>query len=76
MDDAIKRAEKRAERLHIIQSNVDGGLVAQMIMEFWEEFEATYGNDVKHSALCAVGPLQAMIGLAIRNGHLRAKAQP
>jgi len=52
------------------QANIPGVLVARMISEFWREFDGVYGNDTMHSSLCAVGPLQSMIGLAIRNGHL------
>lgn len=52
------------------QANISGILVAQMISEFWREFDDVYGNDTMHSNLCAVGPLQSMIGLAIANGHL------
>ena len=52
------------------QANIPGVLVAQMIMEFQREFAGSYGNDTFHSSLCAVGPLQSMIGLAIRNGHI------
>lgn len=54
------------------QANIPGVLVAQMISEFWREFNDAYGDDTMHSSLCAVGPLQSMIGLAIANGHLSA----
>lgn len=52
------------------QRNIAGTEVAHMIMEFWDEFRNVYGKDVTESSLCAVGPLQSMIGLAVKNGHL------
>lgn len=58
------------------QSHIDGIEVARMIMEFHNEFRHVYPTDVMASSLCAVGPLQSMIGLAIRNGHLRPPARP
>jgi len=54
------------------QDQIDGVLVARMIQEFWIEFEGAYPMDIHTSGLCAVGPLSAMIGLAIKNGHLMA----
>lgn len=59
-------ATKREEA----QSHIDGEEVARIIMDFWREFETTYPLDVQKSSLCAVGPLQSMIGLAIKNGRL------
>jgi len=53
------------------QAQIDGRLVARMVMEFHAEFRGIYGNDVMTSSLCAVGPLQSMIGLAIKNGRLK-----
>lgn len=50
------------------QSRVDANLVARMIVEFQNELHGRYGA---HTSLTAVGPLQAMIGLAIKNGHLK-----
>ena len=61
-----------SEKIAKAQANIPGALVAQMISEFWREFNDVYGKDTMHSNLCAVGPLQSMIGLAIRNGHLSA----
>lgn len=52
------------------QAEIDGKKVARLIMEFYREFEGTYGKDVMESNLCAVGPLQSMIGLAIKRGLL------
>jgi len=43
-----------------------------MIVEFQREFHGIYKDSVLASDLCAVGPLQAMIGLAIKNGRLKA----
>jgi len=57
-------------RLKEVQDEIDGTLVARMIREFSVEFRDVYVRDVFESNLCAVGPLQAMIGLAIKNGHL------
>lgn len=53
------------------QSHIAGTEVARMIIEFHNAFRDTYPLDVLTSSLCAVGPLQAMIGLAIMNGHLQ-----
>lgn len=53
------------------QGRIEGTTVARMIMDFHREFRAIYGDDTMSSSLCAVGPLQSMIGLAIKNGWLR-----
>lgn len=53
------------------REELDGPMVAQMIIDFHREFRDNYPEDVHASMLCAVGPLQAMIGLGIKNGHLR-----
>lgn len=52
------------------QSRIDGKIVARMVMEFHRELRDVYPLDVMASNLCAVGPLQSMIGLAIKNGWL------
>ncbi len=52
------------------QSYISSTVVAEMVMDFYKHFAGTYGNDVMASNLCAVGPLQSMIGLAIANGKL------
>lgn len=49
---------------------IDGLLVAKIIQDFWREFRDVYPHDVMASNLCAVGPLQSMIGLAILRGRL------
>lgn len=51
-------------------SRIDGKTVARMIMQFHSDFRGTYGQETMSSPLCAVGPLQSMIGLAIKNGWL------
>ena len=51
-------------------AHIEGILVSRMILEFMREFRGNYGNDTMTSSLCAVGPLQSMIGLAIKNGLL------
>lgn len=61
-------------KIEAAHANIDGPTVARMIMEFQREFRGVYGDDVMASMLCAVGPLQSMIGLAIRNGHLALEA--
>ena len=58
------------------QSHIGGPDVARMIMEFHNEFRHVYPTNVMASSLCAVGPLQSMIGLAIRNGRLSVPARP
>lgn len=60
MSDKIAEAHK----------HIEGVAVAEIISDFWREFRDEYGTDTLHSSLCAVGPLQSMIGLAIRNGKL------
>lgn len=52
------------------RAELPGTTVAQMIMDFWREFDGVYSKNVMESNLCAVGPLQAMLGLAIKNGIL------
>lgn len=58
------------DRIREAHAEVDGNMVAQMILDFHHEFRGTYGLETLTSSLCAVGPLQSMIGLAIKNGHL------
>lgn len=52
------------------QAEISGTAVARMIIDFHREMRSVYGADVMTSNLCAVGPLQSMIGLAIKNGLL------
>ena len=52
------------------QAHIDGTTVAQMIIDFHNQFRGVYPIEVMASSLCAVGPLHSMIGLAIANGHL------
>lgn len=59
-----------SEKIHEAQAKIGGAIVATMIRDFYEHFRGVYPADVMASSLCAVGPLQSMIGLAIRNGHL------
>lgn len=54
-------------------ARIEGKLVAQMIIDFHREFRDVYPHETMISSLCAVGPLQSMIGLAIKNGHLSNK---
>ena len=58
------------DKLRDAQSYIDGKRVARMIMDFHSEMRGVYPADVMASDLCAVGPLQSMIGLAIKNGWL------
>ncbi len=58
------------------QAEIDGLKVARMILEFYEAFGGKYLPSVMASDLCAVGPLSAMIGLAIKNGHLSLPPEP
>lgn len=53
------------------QAEIEGTIVARMILDFHAEFRDVYGMNVLASSLCAVGPLQSLIGLAIRNGILK-----
>lgn len=61
--------------LEAAHSEIAGVLVARMIIDFHRTFRDIYGSDVMTSNLCAVGPLQSLIGLAIKNGHLSAAPQ-
>lgn len=61
-----------SEKVIEAQSNIDGKRVARMIIDFHSHFHGAYMPDVMTSSLCAVGPLQSMIGLAIANGLLVA----
>lgn len=56
--------------LQSIQDFVDEKVVTRMVFDFYKEFKDVYTRSVFESSLCSVGPLQAMIGLAIKNGHL------
>lgn len=51
------------------QDEIDGKLVARMILNFHHEFREVYPERV-HIGLGAVGPMQTFIGLAIKNGLL------
>lgn len=62
--------------VELAQTNVPSGLIARMIIQFHTEFDGVYGADTMTSSLCAIGPLQAMIGLAIKNGHLSRATHP
>lgn len=59
------------EKIEVAHKEIEGIIVAGMIMDFWLEFQGVYGNATHQSSLCAVGPLQSMIGLAIKNGYLK-----
>lgn len=59
-----------AEKIGSAHEQISGVHVARMILNFHTEFNGIYGLDTMHSSLCAVGPLQAMIGLAIKDGLL------
>lgn len=51
------------------QSYIDGVLVARIGIEFAQHFRDVYPPSVAPYFM-AVGPLQSLIGLAIKNGHL------
>lgn len=53
------------------QDYVDEEVVSAMIFEYLSEFRNAYSAD-RLASMSAVGPLQAFIGLAVRNGHLIA----
>lgn len=54
------------------QSHIDSKIVAQFLIEFRENFKDVYPT---HILAHGVGPIQSMIGLAIKNGHLQVKSQ-
>jgi hypothetical protein len=60
-----------SEKVENIHQFVSGVEVARMIQDFYRHFDGVYGHEVMISSLCAVGPLQSMIGLAIATGKLR-----
>jgi hypothetical protein len=60
-----------SEKIEKAHEQIPGVEVAAIIQDFWREFRGIYPEDVMASNLCAVGPLQSMIGLAIKNGRLR-----
>lgn len=51
------------------QSYIDGIAVARIITEWSTTIGKEYGKETRH-ALSAVGPIQGMIGLAIKNKNL------
>lgn len=51
------------------QSMSDSLVIAKMIRDFQVEFANLYPLHV-HTGLGAVGPLQTLLGLAIKNGHI------
>ena len=53
------------------QREIDGLSISGMIMDFHTEFREEYDTHVHVSSMCSVGPLQSMIGLAIKNGYLK-----
>jgi len=53
------------------QTHIEETVIAQMILAFYREFRGVYGNDTLESSLCAVGPLQSMIGNAIDKGIIK-----
>lgn len=65
-----------SERVAAAQGEVPPLITARMIHDFMTHFASTYPNSVMTSSLCAVGPLQSMIGLAIKNGLLSVPPKP
>jgi hypothetical protein len=59
MGKKISRADAQAE--------IDGLLVAEIVRDFGVNFHDVYPIDV---LALGVGPMQSMIGLAIKRGHL------
>lgn len=56
-------------KLKDAQSHIDGVKIAKIIREFQCEFSDIYPERILEGI--GVGPLQALIGLAIKNGHLK-----
>ena len=52
------------------QSHIDGLKVAEIIRDAQVEFRDEYPDYV---LALGVGPIQAMLGLAIKNGHISTK---
>lgn len=56
---------QKIEKAH---ANIEGTRIARAIIEFQREFRDVYGEDTLTSSLCAVGPLQSLVGHAIAKG--------
>jgi hypothetical protein len=52
------------------QSHIDGLKVAEIIRDAQVEFRDEYPD---HVLALGVGPIQTMLGLAIKNGHINVK---
>lgn len=51
-------------------AQIEGTLIAQIIIDFNREFRDVYPTESR-AHMCAVGPLQSLIGHAIASGHLQ-----
>lgn len=55
------------------QSYIDGTLVSRIIMDAQRHFSGEYPT---HVFALGVGPIQSMLGLAVKNGHIIPKQDP
>lgn len=53
-----------------VQKEIDGIKVAEIVNDFRIAFRDVYPHSLLGSTMTGVGPMQALIGLAIKNGHL------
>jgi hypothetical protein len=65
-----------SEKIGKAQAEVEPVVIAKMVRDFYSEFSGVYRDEVFISDLCAIGPLQSMIGLAIKNGLLALPLPP
>jgi hypothetical protein len=69
---ASEHASRNREKVTIeeAQSHIDGLKVAEIIRDAQVEFRDEYPD---HVLALGVGPIQTMLGLAIKNGHITVK---
>lgn len=65
-----------SSRVRAAQAQIESIVVAHMVVDFHTTFRSVYPTSIMASPLCAVGPLHAMIGLAIQRGTLALPAAP
>jgi hypothetical protein len=65
-----KHVEELPKKVHYseAQQHVDGLVIAEIIRDAQIEFRDQYPDETFQ---LGVGPMQSMIGLAIKNGHLK-----
>ena len=59
----------------VAQGAVNPNAISSMIQNFHTDFREVYPTGVHCSSMCAVGPLQSMVGHGINQGHLVSKEE-